>query len=329
MTVFNQAGYLGEAIDSVLAQDCADFELIVVDDGSTDDSAQVAARYGDRLRFVRRTNGGLAAARNTGIELAKGELVTFCDSDDIHLPYRLSAQLSVLDATPRAALVFSELSPYRDGRVVSEHLLRDKVMGPMRRSFDEEIEAAFPFAGTCEALGVPVPEPYRRRFVRWGRVPGLIALAHVAWGGASMVRKSALTAMGGHDPSLRRYVDWELSSRISKAYDLAFLDVPVLLYRLHGGQLTKRTGLGAQCYRDVIDRVWRSDPVAYAQHHEVIDRSLGSAYWSLGQVAAESGDWSAAARWYLRSVRTYPRQKAAYVDLLKATLLTVSSAVGR
>jgi glycosyltransferase involved in cell wall biosynthesis len=331
MTVYNQEEYLREAIDSVLAQEGADFELILVDDGSTDGSAGVAQSYGDRVRYLWRENGGLGAARNTGIEASRGEYVTFCDSDDIHLPFRLAAQKHVLDRLPRAALVFSELSPYRDGKVVSENLLRSKVMGPLLRSFDEEIEAAFLDSATAKSLGVPVPEQYGSRRVRWGRVPGLIALMHVAWGGASMYRRAALSAMGGHDESLRRYVDWELSSRLSKAYELAFLDVPVILYRLHGGQLTKKSSLGAQCYREVIEKVWRSDPVAYAQHHEVIDRCLGSARWSLGQVAAQDGDWPRAAEHYLASVRTYPKQKQVYLDLIKswAMRLFVSSTVGR
>ena len=146
-----------------------------------------------------------------------------------------------------------------------------------------------------------------------------------------MYRRAALSAMGGHDPTLRRYVDWELSSRLSKAYDIAFLDVPVILYRLHGGQLTKKSSLGAQCYREVIEKVWRSDPVAYAQHQEVIDRCLGTAMWSLGQVAAEEGDHSRAADCYLASVRAYPKQKRAYLDLIKSWAMKVraSSVVGR
>jgi glycosyltransferase involved in cell wall biosynthesis len=328
MTLYNREDYLREAVDSVLSQDCSDFELIVVDDGSTDGSAAIARSYGDRLRYVYRTNGGLAAACNTGIEVSRGEYVTFCDSDDIHLPYRLAAQRHVLDELPRAAMVFSELSPYRDGKVLSENLLRGKVLGPTRRSFEEEVEAAFLDSTSCASLGVPVPEQYRSNRVRWGRVPQLIALLHVAWGGASMYRRAALVAMGLHDPTLRLYPDWEISSRLAKAYDLAFLDVPVLHYRLHGGQLTKKSRVNAECYRRVVEDVWRRDPIAYAQHREVIDRCMGSAMWTLGEVAADEGDWSRAASYYFSSIRAYPKQKRAYVDLLKSWF-KASSRVGR
>lgn len=98
---YNRASVLGEALESVLEQSYRDFELIVVDDGSTDQTAEVVGRYGDRVRTLRReANGGCGAARNDGIRASRGELIAFLDSDDVYLPGRLEACVQALDARP-------------------------------------------------------------------------------------------------------------------------------------------------------------------------------------------------------------------------------------
>src|SRR5262249_49948693 len=90
---YNRARFLGDAIESVLGQTVGDVELIVVDDGSEDGTAAAVAPYLDRIRYVRRPHRGRAVARNTAVELAEGELIAFCDSDDRWYPDRLERQL--------------------------------------------------------------------------------------------------------------------------------------------------------------------------------------------------------------------------------------------
>src|ERR1043166_3788702 len=85
--VYNRAHLLGTALDSVLSQSCQDFEIIVVDDGSSDNPSSVVAKLGDpRIRFIRQSNGGGGKARNTGIDAARGQFVATLDSDDSFLP---------------------------------------------------------------------------------------------------------------------------------------------------------------------------------------------------------------------------------------------------
>jgi glycosyltransferase involved in cell wall biosynthesis len=100
MPAYNSARFLAESVRSVQAQTFGGWELIVVDDGSTDDTAAVARQLAGadpRLRYLRRENGGQAAARNTGLRAARGDLVAFLDSDDLWLPGKLEAQLAVLE----------------------------------------------------------------------------------------------------------------------------------------------------------------------------------------------------------------------------------------
>lgn len=103
---YNTGRYLGEAIESVLVQTFQDFEIIIIDDGSTDDTAGVAAAHSDpRIRYFYQENLGLAAARNTGLRHARGGYVSFLDADDLFSPDKLTAQVAYLDQHPEAGLV--------------------------------------------------------------------------------------------------------------------------------------------------------------------------------------------------------------------------------
>lgn len=97
---YNAAWCVAKAIDSVLAQNYRDFELIVVNDGSTDGTPDVLARYGDAIRVINQPNGGMSDARNAGIKAANGELVAFLDADDWWLPTKLGRQVDLMGAQP-------------------------------------------------------------------------------------------------------------------------------------------------------------------------------------------------------------------------------------
>lgn len=102
---FNYGHLVGEAVDSVLAQTYPNVEIIVVDDGSTDDTRERLAKYGDRIRYHYQPNAGLSAARNTGIGLAKGQFIALLDSDDAFHPDKLALQMEVLTKYPNVGLV--------------------------------------------------------------------------------------------------------------------------------------------------------------------------------------------------------------------------------
>ena len=102
---WNRAREVCRAIDSALAQTRPPLEVIVVDDGSTDETPEVLARYGDRIRALRQENQGVAAARNAGIAAARGDLLAFLDSNDAWLPRKLELQAARIDADPELGLV--------------------------------------------------------------------------------------------------------------------------------------------------------------------------------------------------------------------------------
>jgi glycosyltransferase involved in cell wall biosynthesis len=133
---WNRAREVCRAIDSALAQTLPPLEVIVVDDGSTDETPEVLARYGDRIRVVRQDNQGVAAARNAGIAAARGDLLAFLDSDDAWLPRKLELQAARIETDPGLGLVhcgveFEGTTIHLDGMegsVASEILRLDRTV---------------------------------------------------------------------------------------------------------------------------------------------------------------------------------------------------------
>jgi glycosyltransferase involved in cell wall biosynthesis len=124
--VFNGAAYLREALESALAQTYRPFELLVVDDGSTDGSAAVARAFGERIRLIEQPNRGPAAARNAGVVAARGKLVAFLDADDLWSPDKIAAQVRRLAEVPDLDLCFTRFQNFwvdelRDEAVRYQH----------------------------------------------------------------------------------------------------------------------------------------------------------------------------------------------------------------
>ena len=104
---YNCDRYIGEAIASVLAQTYTDYELIIVDDGSTDNTAQAIESYGDRINYIYQTNQGVAPARNRGLAAAQGKYIAFLDQDDFFYPHKLASQVELMEQKPHLGMISS------------------------------------------------------------------------------------------------------------------------------------------------------------------------------------------------------------------------------
>ena len=203
VTCYNQAHFLADAIESVLAQTYKAFELIVVDDGSDDNTEEVAARYAG-VRAVRRNNGGLAAARNTGLSESRGDYVVFLDADDRLLPSALEAGLRRLDACPESAFAAGGHRMISfDGSVLWEHTI-----GPE----DDDLYCAL----------------LRRNFI--------------AMHAAVLYQRFVFEAVGGFDPRPRGTEDYDMYLRIARRYPIAWHREIVAEYRRHGSNMTRDSG---------------------------------------------------------------------------------------
>lgn len=118
--VFNGERYLAEALESILAQTYRPIEIIVVDDGSTDGTRELCARYGDRIRYLRQNNAGAPTARNLGLSASQGEFIAFLDSDDLWHPEKLARQMELFEVRPELDLCVTHLQRFWVPQLASE-----------------------------------------------------------------------------------------------------------------------------------------------------------------------------------------------------------------
>lgn len=197
----NRSRYLCETIDSVLAQTYRDFEIIVVDDGSTDDTAEIIKRYGDNLRYIYQKNQGISEAMNTGIRNSQSEYFVVLDDDDLWLPDFLETQVAVLDQRSESAFVCSAayvIDP--EGEID-----RQSVGGALRdRSFEDLLKDNFIFSST------------------------------------TLIRRTCFEAVGYLDRDLKIVQDWDLWLRLAKKYRFEYSDKLIAKYRVHPRNVSKK-----------------------------------------------------------------------------------------
>jgi glycosyltransferase involved in cell wall biosynthesis len=200
----DRARYLGDAIRSALDQGFPGLEVIVVDDGSTDGTPAVAASFGDRIRYERRgTGSGPGAARNRALGMARGEYVAFLDSDDLWRPGRLARQIPMLDAAPRAGLLYAAV----------DYVDADGNPSPIRRS---------------------------RRGTPSGRILRTLLRHNVMETSTVIARRALVEEAGGFDPRFRWNEDLDLWLRIALRHEVIYDPTPSVLMRRHPDQLIAR-----------------------------------------------------------------------------------------
>jgi glycosyltransferase involved in cell wall biosynthesis len=215
---YNQARFLGEAIESALSQTYKNFEVVVVDDGSDDHTSEVAARYG-RVRLVRQENKGLSAARNRGFAEGRGEYVVFLDADDRLLPDALEVGVGKLETHPNCAFV-------------SGHCTLIAVDG--------------------SALQTPHQFHIRKAHYR------ALLRGNYIWNPASVIyRSTVLNSIGGFDPSVSPSADYDLYLRIARDYPVHCHEHVVVEARRHGANMSSDYERMLKYSLIVLESQWR------------------------------------------------------------------------
>ncbi len=202
---YNSAHFLKDALDSVLAQTFRDLEVLVIDDGSTDNTRELVSSYGGQLRYFYQQNSGVALARNRGIEESRARYIAFLDADDLWMPEKLERQFEALEngSEYRACYtnfttVASDLTPLegnsssRKSSGLADLLLRGNVVGTPSTVF-------------CERL--------------------------------------LLEATGGFDPSLSQCADWDMWMRMTALTEFFYFEEPMVAYRQHGNNMSRDVAL--------------------------------------------------------------------------------------
>jgi glycosyltransferase involved in cell wall biosynthesis len=229
---YNYGHFLGEAIQSVLDQTIQCFEIIIVDDGSTDNTREVVKTYKDnRIHYLWQENHGVAAAQNTGIKASTGEYVTILGADDTYLPQNLELKVGLLDSQPEIDLVCSDAYFVYDNNQSTTDTLWNKKQ--------------FKYTGSpVEAARQPLKELlFRSCFI----MPQ-----------ATMLRRRVFEIIGYFDESLPTHEDWDFMVRVVQHFSVEAIDIPLLKIRHHGTNLTQNQEKVYQGAINAINKTMRS-----------------------------------------------------------------------
>jgi len=267
IVTYNKADTVGAAIESVLHQTFSDLEILVVDDGSTDDTVRKVAAYGDRVRYIRKINGGTGSARNRGIEEVRGKYVAFLDGDDLWLPRKLELQMEALKREP--ALVAVQCGAY----CVDPYLrvLETRRCSPSRDSLKD--------------------------FLFFNNLP--------AFASTVIVRRDVFDRVGGFALDLVILSDWDMACRLARVGTLRSVPELLVLYRQYPKNQSRDVKIhvwsGVRSLRRFFKRN-RPDPEILAMERQAWARF----YAMIGGGCVRNRDWESGLAWTCKALRTSP-----------------------
>lgn len=267
---YNTMAYLPQALTSALEQTFTDFDVLIVNDGSTDSIEAWASQFTDpRVRLLTQANQGLPGARNTGIAHTKGEYIAFLDGDDIWELDKLAKQVAFLDSRPRVGLVHTSVS-FVDER-------GNAVSRPVAAHGDGNLYKEF----------LTFNEFY---MVRCGSTP--------------LVRRECFEKVGLFNPALKFSEDWEMWTRVAAHYHIAAIEEKLVLYRQHSSNLTRNYHIMMPHFSKIIERAFDAAPAKY-QHLK--GRAYGRTYLSTAWRAFYAKSYAEASTLCKQAFSHYPK----------------------
>jgi glycosyltransferase involved in cell wall biosynthesis len=281
---YNNARYLGETVESVLSQQFDQLEIIVVDDGSTDNTAEVVKAFDPkRVLYVCQANSGAPAGpRNQGIRLARGRYIALLDSDDVWLPRKIERAVDMLAREGQLGLVFTDFVKFEEGR------------GQYPGTFLDTY-AYF--------HGLPKRQVGEGQYVIQSNVAydGLMSENYIGTSGVVMP-KDVFNNVGLFDETLRGPEDFDMWLRVSSHYDIGFIDMVGHRYRVWTGSITSG-GDGKLIPHQMKVLRKQLAGIHTAGMEKKIRKKLASQLWALGYFHQTHGEMGLARQHYLLSLR--------------------------
>lgn len=248
---YNYASYICEAVDSALDQTYGNIEVVVVDDGSNDNSREILAGYGDKIAVILQPNAGVSAARNTGVKHSSGKFIAFLDADDVWLPKKIERQVELFESERDLGLVHVGVEEFDTERNISKTRL-DGMSGHVSHEL-------------------------------------LLFERPVVLGGGSglMTTRAVFDEVGGFDLELQTSADWDLFYRIGRRYRLGLVPEVLLRYRIHGSNMHGNIGRMEREMLHGFEKAFSEDSVdvqrikrnAYGNLHKI----LAGSYFRSGE----------------------------------------------
>ena len=263
---YNRAHLVKDAVESVLNQTYQDFELIVIDDGSTDNTREVLAVYKDKLTYIYQENQGRSSARNHGIELAQGEYIAFLDSDDVWFPDKLERQVPILESAPPNVVL-----------VHGYKCIVDKNLQPVP-GWELKLRKLY----TLAERGKETYENYLHSSCNFTS--------------SILVRKTAIIEIDGYDASIASLEDFDLYLRLLlKVYNFAFISEPALIkYRWHEDNTDESSSNFGylQVYEKHLHECLKlGDSMRITKAKKLLYQGLAKAYYRLGHYDKSRDYW--------------------------------------
>lgn len=306
---YNRAYCLARAINSALAQTHPEIEVIVVDDGSTDSTPDVLAQeYGDnpRVHYIRRSNGGAAAARNSALRLARGEFVGFLDSDDVWMPWKIELQLACLAHFPEAGMIWSDMQAVDvHGNVTDKKHLRSFYTAYRYFSTNEL------FSGHCLVSDIEpnLADAVGDACVYVGSIHSAMLMGNLVHTSTALLRRERLQQVGFFDEELKLSgEDHDFHLRTCREGPVSFIDMATIRYQSGGADRLSQHHLAtAHNYLATLKKALACDSDRSVHPNWIRARAQARAHAWVGELLAESGDYGQArahlARALLHDVR--------------------------
>ena len=232
LPTYNREKYLEKAIKSVLCQTYKNYDLIIIDDGSTDNTDKVIKRYinNPKIIFIKQSNKGAAAARNAGIKICSGDYIAFIDSDDIWKKRKLEYQLKIFDMLPDIGLVCSDFSSFVNNRFEKSHL---KSYFSMFDDYNLDFNDIFSFKKNI------IFEKERKKInIFYGDIYEKLLFGNFIPTSTCLIKKEILNKVGLFNEKYKTLEDYDLWLKVTKNSKIAFVEYPTMIYYYNKIQLS-------------------------------------------------------------------------------------------
>lgn len=311
---YDRARYVTGAVASALEQRGVTAEVIVVDDGSTDDTVARLMPYRDRIRYIHQANRGVSAARNAGLRAAEGTYIAFLDSDDIWEPFKLALQIAYLEAHANVDLICTDFATFTDDGPLAGVGLRETYRSVQRHG--GRFHEMFPVSEAFDFDNRRIP-------AHRGKVFDAVVEGYFTQTSTVVLRREVVRCCGFFAEDLSTAEDWDYYLRLAKHHTFAYLDVPTMhLRRGHPDQLSgpRHVAEMARISLALVERIRQEDPTYYATHRALMDRLLRDHRQWVAWALYSQGNYRDAVGAYLQSLRRYPWRCRAYLYLCLALL---------
>jgi glycosyltransferase involved in cell wall biosynthesis len=309
---YNRADCIGETLDCLLAQTHTNWELVLVDDGSTDDTRSVVEerfRNDDRLRYVYQQNAGVSHARNTGLATAKGDFIAFLDSDDRWKPWKLAAQIACMNQFPDVGMVWTEMEAIDE----TGALMEPRHLRTMYSAYEyHQMDTLFSGSVVPAAIeGMPSIDASQAdaRFY-YGDIFRPMILGSLVHTSTVLLRRDRALAVGGFDETLKYSgEDYDFHLRTCELGPVGLLDVPSIQYRKgRADRLTRHTAFSAINFLATVEKAIAADSAGRLRKQDIDLVLTGANEW-VAEEYFKLGDGKAVRRHALVSLQRRPGQR--------------------